>query len=97
VSTSSPKFRHSSCQDFFTHFSRVKKKKLKAGREGKDKPAVKFETSIEGVVPTTYRFGSLCDFQYLCMERKDDEFKSLYPQVHFSCDLVGFDEIKKYI
>ena len=40
---------------FFTHFSRVKKKKLKAGREGKDKPAVKFETSIEGVVPTTYR------------------------------------------
>ena len=39
----------------FTHFSRVKKKKLKAGREGKDKPAVKFETSIEGVVPTTYR------------------------------------------
>ena len=40
---------------FFTHFSRVKKKKLKAVREGKDKPAVKFETSIEGVVPTTYR------------------------------------------
>ena len=39
----------------FTHFSRVKKKKLKAGREGKGKPAVKFETSIEGVVPTTYR------------------------------------------
>merc|ERR1712013_85000 len=62
---------------------RVKKKKLKAGREGKGKPAVKFETSIEGVVPTTYRFGSLCDFQYLCMERKDDEFKSLYPQGYF--------------
>ena len=37
-------------------FSRVKKRKLKAGREGKGKPAVKFDTSIEGVVPTTYRW-----------------------------------------
>ena len=36
--------------------SRVKKRKLKAGREGKGKPAVKFDTSIEGVVPTTYRW-----------------------------------------
>ena len=35
--------------------SRVKKRKLKAGREGKGKPAVKFDTSIEGVVSTTYR------------------------------------------
>ena len=36
--------------------SRVKKRKLKAGREGKGKPAVNFDTSIEGVVPTTYRW-----------------------------------------
>ena len=83
--------------------SRVKKRRLKAGREGTGKPAVKLDTSIEGVVPTTYRwyfhflnlvknilnrFGSLCDFQYLCMERKDDELKSLYPQVHFSLLLL---------
>ena len=76
----------------------MKKRRLKAGREGTGKPAVKLDTSIEGVVPTTYRwyfhflklvknilnrFGSLCDFQYLCMERKDDEFKSLYPQVNY--------------
>ena len=35
---------------------RVKKRKLKAGREGTGKPAVKIDTSIEGVVPTTYRW-----------------------------------------
>ena len=41
---------------FQYQLSRVKKRKLKAGREGKGKPAVKFDTSIEGVVPTTYRW-----------------------------------------
>ena len=41
---------------FQTTLSRVKKRKLKAGREGGGKPAFKFETSIEGVVPTTYRW-----------------------------------------
>ena len=47
---------------------RVKKKKLKPGREpSEDRPAVKTEVKVEGIVTDNYKFNNLCDFQYLPM------------------------------
>ena len=60
---------------------RVKRRKLKAGR-GEGKPPVVHSSSVEGAVSQCYKFSSLADFQYLCMEKTAEGHKSVYDQVY---------------
>lgn len=48
---------------------KVRRMKLKKGREGQGKPETKMECKVEGTVEVSYRFTNLCDFQYLPMAR----------------------------
>jgi len=64
---------------------KVKRKKLKPGREGGDKPKIKHEVKLEGAVTDCYRFNNLCDFQYLPMS---ESHESIYPQVYSGSTLV---------
>jgi len=48
---------------------KVRRMRLKKGREGQGKPQVKMECKVEGTVEVSYRFTNLCDFQYLPMAR----------------------------
>jgi len=67
---------------------RVKKKKLKPGRENitraNNKPQEKFEVNVEGLVTDCYKFSNLCDFQYLPMvyRPRDNSHIDIYDQVY---------------
>jgi len=64
---------------------KVKKKKLKPGREATNKPAEKHTVEVDGAVTDCYRFNNLCDFQYLPMSESKS---SIYPQVYSGSNLV---------
>jgi general transcription factor 3C polypeptide 5 (transcription factor C subunit 1) len=73
---------------------RVKRRRLRPGRESAGKPAELHQTTIEGAVTDCFKFGSLADFQYLCMAKEDGDagHKSIYPEVYFgSSGLVTTD------
>ncbi len=54
-------------------------------------PSPRLKTEIVGTVGTTYKFGNLCDFQYLPVEKTEEgesSYRSIYGDVYFSKGLV---------
>jgi len=72
--------KHSSESSFLV---RVRRRRLKAGREGRGLPATKCEVKVEGFVSDCYKFNNLCDFQYLPSVRDGEtgEHTSIYSAV----------------
>ena len=64
---------------------KVKKKRLKPGREAReDRPQEKCEVEVEGLVTDCYKFTNLCDFQYLpsVYNPGDNTHTDIYQQVY---------------
>jgi len=76
---------------------RVKRKRLKAGREGSGKPATVLHSSIVGAVTDCYKFSNLCDFQYLAMAKREEgaAHSSIYSQVYSDRRLVSTSWLDK--
>ena len=61
--------------------------RVKRMRNKKDPTKTKIETEIVGTVATTFKFQNLCDFQYLPMQRREEngekKYESIYDSVYF--------------
>ena len=71
---------------------RVKRKKLKAGLEpSEERPAVRSEVRVEGIVTDNYKFNNLCDFQYLPMvyNAEENSHTDIYSKVRLSTIFVS--------
>ena len=75
------------CTDTNSFLLRVKRMRNK-----RDPTKTKIETEIVGTVATTFKFQNLCDFQYLPMQRKEEngekKYESIYDRIYFD-RLVG--------
>ena len=87
---------------FLLRVKKMKRKNPKPGQEAERK----IETELAGVVDATYKFGNLCDFQYLPAVRKGkkeegkkedgSEYEPIYDQVRLQ-GLWSYGQLKSRI